>query len=98
MPTINQDEPCLALLAGLRDEYKSENNVSFFSDSKEYFASNKFITDYQSGKWNGGISAVIDDSPINLTAGSDETQLHQFQEQIRRGSSLKNPTCNLFHN
>lgn len=81
--------PCIAMLSdGLRDVYTTTSNVSFFSDSKEYFASDQFINDYHTGKWNGGISLIIDDVPIGLNAGASNEDIHQFQQKIRQSNSV----------
>jgi hypothetical protein len=80
---------CVQLLNdGLRDVYTTTNNVSLFQDSKTYFASDQFISDYHSGKWNGGISVIVDAIPIGLNAGASDDDVHRFQQRIRSSTSL----------
>jgi hypothetical protein len=80
---------CVALLKdGLRDEYTSNASGSFFENSKSYFSSDQFVYDYHAGKWNGGISVVIDDVPLGLNAGASDNDIHTFQQKIRSSNSL----------
>jgi hypothetical protein len=80
---------CKTLLSnGLRDEYKTKANVSIFNDSKAYFSSDNFEKDYSDGKWNGGISALVDGETIGLTGGSSTDQIHAFQKSIRKANSV----------
>ena len=83
-------DPCLTLLSdGLTNNYVDQNGLSFFSDSRSYFLSEKFKSDYKNGKWNGGISIVTDGIPIGLDAGASEDKLKQFQEKIQKATSVE---------
>lgn len=84
-----QDSACeLILQQGLYKHYNFVNTGSFDRDLKNYFASDTFRSDFESHKWGGALSAVVDAVPIKLGADADNTQVKQFQQKVQQSTTF----------
>ncbi len=83
------DNPCrLILQNGLYRTYDIKKSENFAQDFKEYFISDKFASDFRSGKWQGSLFTIIKGSPTKLNAGASNEEIRTAQESVRQGSSF----------
>jgi hypothetical protein len=82
--------PCLDILKnGVYETHITTRTNNQDLDYKHYFESEQFKSDFQNGKHNLGVEAVIYGVPVKLDYGSDETQIKEFQQKVKDSTDFK---------
>ena len=82
-------QACVQAFQGaLRDTYVTAKGATLFSDTKAYFTSDQFESDYNAGKWNGAVTVIADAVPIGLSAGASHQDISTFQSKISQAQTV----------